>query len=102
LNGVRILSEDAVDIMRSNLLPEGVDSIAGIYPGNVFGVDFAIVDNPDMFNGASKGMHWWWGIAGSWVWIDPVENLAFIGMIQNDNVGYSIQTHAAVRELLYR
>ena len=53
------------------------------------------------FNGAPEGMHWWWGIAGSWFWIDPVQNIVFVGMIQNDNVFYSIQTHAAMRELLY-
>tara|TARA_B110000881_G_scaffold14724_1_gene11056 strand:+ start:412 stop:594 length:183 start_codon:yes stop_codon:yes gene_type:complete len=53
------------------------------------------------FNGAPEGTHWWWGIAGSWFWIDPVQNIVFVGMIQNDNIFYSIQTHAAMRELLY-
>ena len=101
LNGVRILSEDAIAIMRSNLLPEGIDNIANIYPGNVFGVDFAVVSDSAAFNGAPEGTHWWWGIAGSWFWIDPVQNIVFVGMIQNDNIFYSIQTHAAMRELLY-
>jgi CubicO group peptidase (beta-lactamase class C family) len=101
LDGVRILSEDAIAIMRSNLLPEGIDNIANIYPGNVFGVDFAVVSDSDAFNGAPEGTHWWWGIAGSWFWVDPVQNIVFVGMIQNDNVFYSIQTHAAMRELLY-
>jgi len=101
LNGTRILSEDAIAIMRSNLLPEGIDNIANIYPGNVFGVDFAVVSDSAAFNGAPVGTHWWWGIAGSWFWVDPVQNIVFIGMIQNDNVFYSIQTHAAMRELLY-
>jgi CubicO group peptidase (beta-lactamase class C family) len=101
LDGVRILSEDAIAIMRSNLLPEGIDSISSIYPGNVFGVDFAVVIDSAAFNGAPEGTHWWWGIAGSWFWIDPVQNIVFVGMIQNDNIFYSIQTHAAMRELLY-
>lgn len=101
LDGVRILSEEAIAIMRSNLLPEGIDNIADIYPGNVFGVDFAVVSDSDAFNGAPEGTHWWWGIAGSWFWIDPVQNIVMIGMIQNDNIFYSIQTHAAMRELLY-
>ncbi len=102
LNGVRILSEDAIAIMRSNLLPEGIDNIANIYPGNVFGVDFAVVSNSAAFNGAPVGTHWWWGIAGSWFWIDPVQNIVFVGMIQNDNIFYSIQTHGAMRSLLYQ
>ena len=102
LNGVRILSEEAVQLMRSNQLPDAVADIGQLYPGNVFGLDFAIVDNPDLYNGASKGMHWWWGIAGSWFWIDPAEDLVLIGMIQNDDIFYSLQVHSAVREILYR
>ncbi len=102
LDGVRILSEQAVQIMRSNQLPDAVENIADLYPGNVFGVDFAIVDEPEKYNGAPKGTHWWWGIAGSWFWIDPVENIVVIGMIQNSNILYSLEVHAAVREALYR
>ncbi|MDE0732165.1 MAG: serine hydrolase [Gammaproteobacteria bacterium] len=102
LNGKRILSEEAVQIMRSNQLPEAVSGIGGLYPGNVFGVDFAIVNDSDAFNGAPVGTHWWWGIAGSWFWIDPVENIVFVGMIQNDDILYSIQVHAAMREAIYR
>ncbi|MEQ9069962.1 MAG: hypothetical protein RLO18_24735, partial [Gimesia chilikensis] len=86
----------------SNLLPAGIENIAGIYPGNVFGVDFAVVSNSDAFNGTPVGTHWWWGIAGSWFWIDPQNDIVFIGMIQNDNIFYSIQTHSAMRELLYK
>jgi CubicO group peptidase (beta-lactamase class C family) len=102
LNGTRILSEDAVQIMRSNQLPANLSGIANIYPGNVFGVDFAIVDDSAKFNGAPKGTHWWWGIAGSWFWIDPVENVVFVGMIQNDDILYSIQLHGAMRNLMYK
>ena len=102
LNGRRILSEEAIQLMRSNQLPDAVPNISQTYPGNVFGLDFAIVDEPELYNGAPKGTHWWWGIAGSWFWIDPVENIIFVGMIQNSDVRYSIQTHAAMRELLYR
>ena len=102
LNGTRILSEDAVQIMRSNQLPDNITGIAGIYPGNVFGVDFAIVNDSARFNGAPEGTHWWWGIAGSWFWIDPVQNIVMVGMIQNDDIGYSIQTHGAMRRLLYQ
>jgi len=102
LNGKRILSEEAVQIMRSNHLPESVAGIGQLYPGNVFGVDFAIVENPDVFQGAPKGTHWWWGIAGSWFWIDPVENIIFIGMIQNSDILYSVQVHGAARSAIYQ
>ena len=102
LNGVRILSEEAVEIMRTNHLPDSIDGIGQLYPGNVFGVDFAIVDNPDVFQGAPKGTHWWWGIAGSWFWIDPVEDIVFIGMIQNSDILYSVQVHGAARSAIYQ
>ncbi len=102
LNGTRILSEAAVQIMRSNQLPDSIDGIGALYPGNVFGVDFAVVNDSAKFNGAPEGTHWWWGIAGSWFWIDPVQNIVFVGMIQNDDIMYSIQTHGAMRGLLYQ
>ena len=102
LNGVRILSEAAVAQMRANQLPEAVANIGQLYPGNVFGLDFAIVENSDSYQGASEGTHWWWGIAGSWFWIDPVENIGFIGMIQNDDILYSLQVHAAARASIYQ
>jgi len=101
LNGVRILSEEAVQIMRSNQLPASITGIGQLYPGNVFGVDFAIVNDSAKFNGAPVGTHWWWGIAGSWFWIDPVQNIVFVGMIQNDDIMYSLQVHGAMRNLLY-
>ena len=102
LNGVRILSEAAVAQMRANQLTDAVANIGQLYPGNVFGLDFAIVEDPDAYQGASEGTHWWWGIAGSWFWIDPVENIGFIGMIQNDDILYSLQVHAAARTAIYK
>ncbi|GIS51130.1 MAG: hypothetical protein Ct9H90mP25_5640 [Gammaproteobacteria bacterium] len=35
--------------MRKNQLPEAVKEIGQPYPGNVFGLDFAVVDNSDAF-----------------------------------------------------
>lgn len=102
LNGVRILSEEAVELMRSNQLPEGINDIGYLYPGNVFGLDFAVVTNSAAYNGAPEGTHWWWGIAGSWFWIDPVNNIVFVGMIQNDDILYSIRVHGAMRAALYQ
>ena len=33
------------------------------------------------------GEYWWGGAAGTWFWIDPVENLTFVGMIQQFGQG---------------
>ncbi|MFK7863176.1 MAG: serine hydrolase domain-containing protein [Pseudohongiellaceae bacterium] len=100
-NGQRILSEEAINLMRGNQLPDAVENIGQLYPGNVFGLDFAIVENSEAYQGAPVGTHWWWGIAGSWFWIDPVENVVFIGMIQNDDILYSLQVHGAARAAIY-
>ena len=101
-NGQRLLSEEAIDLMRSNQLPEAVADIGMLYPGNVFGLDFAVVEDPASHQGASVGTYWWWGIAGTWFWIDPAENIAFIGLIQNDDIFYSIETHVASRAAIYQ
>lgn len=100
LDGVRILSPASVTLMRSNQLPAGMEEIPG-YPGNVFGLDFAIVNDPAKNGGMSAGSYWWWGIAGSWFWIDPVEDVVFVGMIQNRNLRYARELQRRSKELLY-
>jgi len=100
--GKRLLSEAAVELMRTNQLADAVDDIGQLYRGNVFGLDFAIVEDSGAYQGAPPGTYWWWGIAGSWFWIDPVEDIIFIGMIQNGDIFYSLQTHAAARAAIYQ
>ncbi len=100
LDGVRILTPETVELMRTSQLPEGITEIPG-YPGNAFGLDFAIVTDPASNGGMSAGSYWWWGIAGSWFWIDPVEDLVFVGMIQNRNLRYVRELHLKSKELLY-
>jgi CubicO group peptidase (beta-lactamase class C family) len=100
LNGVRVLSPASVDAMRTNQLPAGMAEIPG-YPGNQFGVDFAIVTDPARNDGMSEGSYWWWGIGGTWFWIDPVEDLVFIGMIQNRNLMFARQLQAISKRLVY-
>ena len=29
-----------------------------------------------------KGSYWWWGIGGTWFWIDPTNDLVMVGIIQ--------------------
>ncbi|GAB1265693.1 serine hydrolase domain-containing protein [Aurantivibrio infirmus] len=102
LNGVRILSKQAAQLMRQNHLPDSVKSIGRGYPGNVFGLDFAVVNDSEAADGVSEGSFWWWGIAGTWFWIDPVENIIFIGMIQNRDLRYSRQLQSQVKQLMYK
>lgn len=88
-DGQRILKNSSVDMMRTNVLSEQLlNSKQGIgqaqfSPAQGFGYDFAVVLDPD---GAKRqvgtGSYWWWGIAGTWFWIDPANDLIGIGIIQ--------------------
>ncbi|MEX2470199.1 MAG: serine hydrolase domain-containing protein [Pseudohongiellaceae bacterium] len=82
LNGVRILAPLTVDLMHRNQLPDAVEGIALGASGTTFGLDFAIIEDPVAAEGYSQGEYYWGGAAGTWFWIDPVEDIIFVGMIQ--------------------
>lgn len=90
LDGKRILSPEAVDIMRTNRLRDELnvyetDTSPG-RPGQTFGVDFAIIEDPAAADTPqSAGTYYWAGAAGTWFYIDPVHDLFWIGMIQSQN-----------------
>ncbi|MEZ5355630.1 MAG: serine hydrolase domain-containing protein [Bryobacteraceae bacterium] len=80
LDGVRLLSRKTVDLMASDHLGK----IPGTQPtGYGFGLGFAVHTDPALsgLNG-SKGEYNWSGLAGTKFWIDPVEKLIGIYMIQ--------------------
>jgi CubicO group peptidase (beta-lactamase class C family) len=89
LSGVRVLSPSTVQLMRSNHLPERV--LTGKYgigpyfmqPGLGFGYDVAVLEDPiKLGSTAGKGTYLWNGLAGTWFWIDPTNDLVFVGMVQ--------------------
>jgi CubicO group peptidase (beta-lactamase class C family) len=66
--------------MRTNVL---APSMPIYVPGAGFGLDFAVYTDPAAAGGYyGKGTYWWGGAAGTWFWIDPLEDLIVIGMIQ--------------------
>jgi len=89
LNGVRILSPASVKLMGSNhLSPKLLTGEFGIglqimRPGFGYGYDCAVVFNPpeaDLPDG--PGEFFWDGAAGTWFWVDPANDIVFVGMIQ--------------------
>jgi CubicO group peptidase (beta-lactamase class C family) len=79
-DGVRILSPLTVELMRTNVLAPHMSVFA---PGEGFGLDFAIYTDPIAAGGYyGKGSYFWGGAAGTWFWIDPVNDLIVLGMIQ--------------------
>jgi len=88
LNGKRILKADTVKLMRTNVLRPGVkvDLYGPNQEGIGFGLDFAIVMDPKAARTAQGLNSFYWGGAfGTWFWIDPTNDLVFVGMIQNLN-----------------
>ncbi len=87
LGGNQVLKPETVELMRTNHIgtlgvstdgtrPNGLDGVS-------FGLDFAIYDEPSKTGQPyAKGTHYWGGAAGTWFWIDPANDLFFVGMIQ--------------------
>jgi CubicO group peptidase (beta-lactamase class C family) len=89
LNGARILAPSSVALMTSNHVPDAIKTGKfgiGNYrmqPGFGFGFDVAIYEEPTRLGTtAGKGTYLWDGIAGTWFWIDPTNDVVFVGIIQ--------------------
>jgi len=88
LDGARVLQPETVQLMRTSVLPEvaKVDLYGPSMEGIGFGMDFAIVEDPAAAS-TKQGLNtfYWGGAFGTWFWIDPTNDLVFVGMIQNLN-----------------
>jgi CubicO group peptidase (beta-lactamase class C family) len=90
LNGVRLVAPSTIELMRTNHLSDDVKNAKkfgiGLYqmqPGLGFGYDFAILEDPlKLGSTAGKGTFLWDGVAGTWFWIDPANDVVFVGIIQ--------------------
>jgi CubicO group peptidase (beta-lactamase class C family) len=84
--GKRILKPESVKLMHTNVLAPnvGVRMGAGSGKGVGFGLDFAVVlDRVASNNFMPNESYYWGGAYGTWFWIDPVNDVVFVGMIQN-------------------
>jgi len=80
LDGVRILAPLTVELMHRDQTPN--DMANPNLGAQGFGLDFAVILDPVEAESYSKGEYYWGGAAGTWFWIDPVEDIVFVGMIQ--------------------
>ena len=107
--GKRFLKASTVELMRTNVLAEGVnvDTYGPSQPGIGFGLDFAIVMDPVIAN-TPEGRHsfYWGGAFGTWFWIDPTNDVVVVGMMQNVSgsspTGGSPQVRPLSRQLVYQ
>lgn len=87
--GARILAPSTVKLMRSNRLPQRL--LTGRYgigvtrmrPGFGYGLGVAVFTDPIRAGSTiGRGSFLWYGAAGTWFWVDPTNDVVFIGMIQ--------------------
>ena len=100
LDGARVLAPASVKLMSSNHLParlltgEWGIGAQQMRPGFGYGYNCAVVYDPPEANlPEGKGTFFWDGAAGTWFWIDPTNDIVFIGMIQRmgGNGGMNLQ-----------
>lgn len=107
LAGSRVLAPSSVKLMTSNHLPANLltgEFGIGMHimrPGFGYGYNCAVVYDPAEANMSDgKGTFFWDGAAGTWFWVDPTNDLIFVGMIQRrsspDNHPLLYRTHQIV------
>jgi CubicO group peptidase (beta-lactamase class C family) len=108
-NGKRFLKASTVELMRTNVLADGVavDTYGPSQPGIGFGLDFAIVMDPAAAKTPEgKDSFYWGGAFGTWFWLDPENDVVVVGMMQNVNgsspTGGSPQVRPLSRQLVYQ
>ena len=87
LDGVRVLAPATVQLMTSNHLAlslmMGEGFFMGPRPGLGWGYDCAVFTDPLQADEVvGKGTFFWLGAADTWFWVDPTNDLIFIGMTQ--------------------
>ncbi|QDM22586.1 beta-lactamase family protein [Tardiphaga sp. vice154] len=101
LDGTRLIGRKTLAFMASNHLAAGVKADSPLLPpGHGFGLGFAVRTDEGLapFAG-SKGQFFWSGVAGTFFWIDPVEDLFAVFMSQGPGQREYFRT--LIRGLVY-
>jgi CubicO group peptidase (beta-lactamase class C family) len=89
LDGKRIIAPATVKLMTTNHLADslltgqfGIGTLV-MRPGFGWGWNCAVESDPQAVGlPEGKGTFMWGGAAGTWFWVDPTNDVVFIGMIQ--------------------
>jgi CubicO group peptidase (beta-lactamase class C family) len=101
LDGHQVLKPQTVKVMMSN----HIGDLKGVFGGGGFGWGGAVkLAAPTEAAPAPAGMYDWFGIDGTWMWIDPVNKIGFVGMIQRrGNPGQgAINLRGESQQLVYK
>ena len=105
LDGVRILSPKTVEFIATDHLPASLSAggegerpaVNLLNRGGGFGLGFGLVRDPALTGViGSPGEYSWGGAAGTIFWIDPVEELVVVSMIQLMGSPWPLRTELKV------
>jgi len=89
LNGARILAPATIELMATNVIPDAVLAtrnpmrLLPFNPAFGFGLGFSVFNDPRRMGSVEgRGTLAWGGMGGTWFWIDPENDLVFVGLIQ--------------------
>jgi len=109
LDGARILAPASIELMGTNQVPQAAmtnanGTLASLFNGGVgFGLDFLVNSDPRRAGSlVGKGTLSWGGAAGTWFWIDPANDVVFIGMIQRFGSVGGVELAGTSRTLVYQ
>lgn len=109
LGGVRILSPATVELMGTDMIPAKAlvssNGSVGLRFNEAvgFGLDFMVIKDPRKAGGLEgEGTMSWGGAAGTWFWVDPTNDVVFIGMIQRFGGTGGPDLGTATRTLVYQ
>ena len=94
LDGVRLLESETVRLMTRNHLAEELLPVMGI-PEMGFGLGFAVPA------GEENGAYWWSGVANTYFWIDPAEEIIAFAWTQLQPFGRA-PVDRLLRPIVYR
>lgn len=108
LDGVRILAPVTVELMATNVIPDAVLATTNplrllpFNPAFGFGLGFSVMKDPRRLGSTEgRGTLAWGGMGGTWFWIDPENDLVFVGLIQRFADPISGEFRAKARTFTY-
>jgi CubicO group peptidase (beta-lactamase class C family) len=111
LDGARVLQPETLALMTRSSLPDGIDIwtngdlAADESAGRGFGLDFGLILDPEAAGSPQgRGTYYWGGAGGTWFWVDPENDLYFVGMVQRFgmfDLAPNDQPRAASEQIVY-
>jgi CubicO group peptidase (beta-lactamase class C family) len=89
VDGVRVISPAAAELMMTNHLTDAILTgkfgvgAQDIRPGFGYGYNGAVFHDPALAGSpVGRGTYQWDGAASTWFWVDPENELLFVGLVQ--------------------